>query len=275
MTVSRWEKERSQFLLGRTRPGSSGRRRAETIGRRAKRIGRTGAGLSEAAAREDVTPSLFRRMLKTDQGAKEQGARIFLVPILFLTVGLFIGPAIAVAAAVYGALWHRSPQIGRLWAWPWLTASGVLLTAWAIVFAMPGSNVWAEGMTLHVYLPWGVSMWLGSQIALGLMFTGVQIRWCGWAVVHAGAAPKPTQDSDGNFLETPEDQKVALDALAGIEKVDEAPAPAKTTSRLPAMVIRQPPEPVPAMYDLDEDGLDDDFDITFKDNDNSNEGATS
>lgn len=275
MAVSRWEKERAQFLLRQTRPGTSGRRRAEIIGRRAKHIGRAGAGLAEAATREDVTPSLLRRMLKTDQGAKEQGARLVIVPMLFGAVGLIIGPAIAFAAALYGLLWYRSPRIGRLWAWPWLTAGGVLLTAWVIVFAMPGSNVWTEGMTLHVYLPWGVSMWLGSQIALGLMFTGVQIRWCGWAVVHAGAAPKPVTDSDGNFLETPEDQKVALDALAGIEKADEAPAPAKTTSRLPAMVIRQPPEPVPAMYDLDEDGLDDDFDITFKDNDNSNEGATS
>ena len=275
MAASRWEKERAQFLLLQTRPGTSGRRRAEIIGRRAKHIGRAGAGLAEGSAREDVTPTLFGRMLKTDQGAKEQVARILLVPILFLIVGLFIGPAIAVAAALYGLLWHRSPRIGRLWAWPWLAAGGVLLTVWVILFAMPGSNVWTEGMTLHVYLPWAVGMWLSSQIALGLLLTGLQIRWCGWKVVHAGAAPKPVTDSEGNFLETPDDQKVALDALAGIEKAEEAPAPAKTTSRLPAMVIRQPPEPVPAMYDLDEDGLDDDFDITFTDNDNSNEGATS
>ena len=270
MAVSRWEKERSQFLLGRTRPGSSGRRRAETIGRRAKRIGRTGAGLSEAAAREDVTPCLFRRMLKTDQGAKEQSARLVMVPMLFGAVGLIVGPAIAVAAALYGLLWYRSPRIGRLWAWPWLATGGVLLTAWAVAFAMPGSNVWAEGMTLHVYLPWGVSMWLAGQLALGLLLTGLQIRACGWKVVHAGAAPKPMTDSEGNFLKTPGHQKVALEPLAGAEAVEAAPAPAKTSRRLPAMVI-VPPEPQP--FD-DEDGLDDDFDITFTDNDN-NEGEES
>lgn len=268
LAQSRWEKERAAFLLGRTKPGTSGRRRAEAIGRRAKRLGRTSAGLAEGSAREDITPSLFRRMLKTDQGAKEQGARIFMVPILFGIVGLIIGPAIAVAAGLYGLLWYRAPTLGRLWSWPWLAAGGLVLTVWVVLVAMPGSNVWSEGMTIHVYLPWGIGMWLGGQLGLGLLFTGIQIRWCGWAVVHAGAAPKPTQDSDGNFLATPDDEKVDLDSLAGADQGEAKPAPAKTSRRLPAMVM-VPPDLDPP----DDEVVDIDDDTEDTDNSNDSEGV--
>lgn len=226
MAVSRWEKERAAYLLGRTHPGTSGRRRAEIIGRRARRIGRAGAGLAETSMREDVTPPLFRRMLVTNEGPQEKIGRIILVPGLFGIVGLVIGPAIAVAAALYALMWLRSPRIGRLWSWPWFVAGSLVAIGGGLVLSVyasdPGLSVEPYPPSIHVYLPVLIPTWLWSQISLGLIFAGLQIRWSGWAAVQPGAVSKATKDKNGEFAKTPESKKIRLDPLAGASVNTEA-----------------------------------------------------
>ncbi|GAB3563305.1 hypothetical protein [Spelaeicoccus albus] len=242
MSASRWEKERAALVLSRSRPGTSGRRRAEVIGRRARRLGRSGTGVAATSLREDITPPLIRRMLSTDEGTKEQLSRVILVPVAFLIVGLAIGPAMLFAAAAYGLMWALAPRIGRLWAWPWFVAGVLSAVAgvWAQVVIAAGPGAWVEPWppSLHIYLPVFAPTWLWGQVTLGLFFTALHIRRCGWQAVKQGAAPKPEKDKNGEFLTTPEHKKVKLDPLAGVTSSSaskpepEQPAPKKVS--LPA-----------------------------------------
>lgn len=178
--------------------------------------------------REDVTPTLFRRMLVTNEGSQEKIARIVLVPLLFGGVGLTIGPAIAVAAALYALMWIRSPRIGNLWSWPWFVAGSLVAIGGGLGLSAytsaPGLWIQPYPPSIHVYPPVLVPTWLWSQISLGLLFTGVQIRWSGWAAVRPDAVAKPEKDSNGKFAKTPEKRKVRLDPLAGAP-VNTEPAP--------------------------------------------------
>jgi hypothetical protein len=260
MTVSRWEKERAAYLLGRTRPGSSGRRRAEIIGRRARRLGRTSAGLAETSMREDVTPTLFRRMLATSDGPQEKAARLFLVPMFFGIVGLLIGPALLVTAGLYGCLWYISPRIGRLWVWPWLTAGGVLAIGGGVILSLlsAGPGVWVEPWppTLHIYPPVAVSTWLWTQITLGLLLTGLQVWQSGWAAVRPGAVPTPEKGKDGEFLKTPESKKTRLDPLAGVAVPGDAEKPGTSTRvKLAAFTLDDEPQSAPDRESAEEQPL--------------------
>lgn len=218
--VTRWEKERAAWVLGRSRAGTSARRRAEMLGRRARRLGRSGTGVAETSLREEITPPLFRRLLSTDQGTGEQIARFFGLLLGLAVIGLTVGPALALAAAIYGVLWQNAPRIGRLWYWPWLVAGGAsaLVGVAVIALAGKGTGVWlASGsMSVHVYIPMAIPFWVWTQLTLALLFAGGHIWRTGWLAVPVGAKPKPIKDKNGDFIKTPDSKKVKLDPLSGV-----------------------------------------------------------
>lgn len=218
-SVTHWEKQRSAWLMARTRPDTSGRRRAEMLSRRARRLSRGGSGVAETSLQEDVTPALFRRMLTSNDGAGEQLARLVFVPALFVLLGVLLGPAMAIATGLYYLSWWKAPKIGRLWVWPWLAAGTLSIVVGGFIRSIidPAPAAWlvAWPPTLHVYLPVLVPTWLWVQFSLGLLLTGWFIRAHGWAAVPKGSAPKPEKDKDGEWIQTPEDAKVRLDPHAG------------------------------------------------------------
>lgn len=275
MTTSRWEKERAGYLVGHTRPGSSGRRRAELIGRRARRMGRGGTGVAETTLREDVTEPLFMRMLKTDEGSKEQLSRLVMVPALFVIVGLLIGPAMLIAAVAYGLMWYWSPRIGRLWDWPWYLAAAVVAFGGALLVDLSWPfelESWPIGVRIYVWSFLQASIWV--QLTLGLILTGEQIRWSGWKAVKPGSAPKREKDKHGQFIKTPDHKKVRLDPLAGVEvpqrpSDEAAPNPHKKVklADFTAESMAATPEATPGEPEPDEDEPvfanedDDEFDL--------------
>ncbi len=230
--------------------------------------------MAESSLHEDITPSLFRRMLATDDGAAEQLFRLAGVPVLFGVAGLAIGPAAAIAAGLYFLLWQRSPTMGRLLDWPWIVAGSCALVAGiaAQMVLKPGPGAWFEPWppALHVYLPVFVPTWLWIQLTLGLFLTGWLVWANGWAAAPKGAAPKPERDKHGEFIKTPDRDKVRLDPYDG-----EAPA-ARTNGERPkalpkltftALATDEPDDVEPTFDDelpvfADEDaGLDDDQSI--------------
>lgn len=247
--VTRWEKERAAWVLGRSRAGTSARRRAEMLNRRARRLGRSATGVAETSLREEITPPLLRRLLSTDQGTGEQIARFLGLLLGLAIVGLTVGPALALAAAIYGVLWQNAPRIGRLWYWPWLVAGGALALVGVAVIALTdsGTGVWLESgsMWIHVYLPVFVPFWVWTQLTLALIFAGAHIWRTGWLAVPRGAKPKPVKDKDGNFIKTPDGKKVKLDPLSGVG-VNVVPAPAETAPPLKKFAIAAQTTTLPA-----------------------------
>ncbi|WP_353113252.1 hypothetical protein [Microbacterium sp.] len=248
MIAQRWEKERGVWVLHRSRPGTSARRRAELLKQRASRISRAGVtGVAESARHEDITPSLFRRMLATNDGAKEQMARLIWVPLIFLMIGLAVGPAMLLAAAIYAGLWWHSPKIGRLWDWPWYIAGGVVAT----VLFLVGTFMEAT--------PTFTQIWGWIQLPLGLLFVGLHIQRCGWAAVRplAGAGKTgPKKNADGSFKRIADEDVVQLTPFTddSSEKYRDAPAApiAPVVPSIPLGVLAPEPDTDPDEPD-DED----------------------
>jgi hypothetical protein len=158
-------------------------------------------------------------MLATDDGAGEQLLRLVGVPALFGLVVLAAGPALAIAAGLYGLQWKKAPKSGRLFDWPWFIAGGLGFTIGVLVASLvnTGPGVWFVPWppALHVYLPALIPTWVWAQSVLGLALTGWLVRANGWAAVPKGAVPKPDRDRNGEFIRTPARNKVRLDPLAG------------------------------------------------------------
>lgn len=222
--VTRWEKERAAWLMGRSRPGSSARRRAELLGRRARRLSRGGSGVAQTSLHEDVTPSLFRRSLSTNDGAGEQLLRMIGVPILFGLALLVVGPAIAIGAGLYHLRWREAPKVGRLQDWPWIVAGALSLVmgiaAQVYIDVGPGAWLVLWPLALHVYLPILLPTWVWAQLTLGLFVAGWYVHSNGWAAVPKSAAPKAEKDKNGEFIKTAEKDKIRLGSLDGEGKVE-------------------------------------------------------
>lgn len=240
MKVSRWEKERAAWLLARSKPGTVRRRRAELLSRQARHLGRGHTSAGESALHDDATERLFVRLMKTDEGSVDKLARLVLVPAGYAAMWLLVGAAVAVAAAIYRALWAAAPKIGRLWAWPWAVAGVVLgISVWCFLdHTIPvNASVWPRYMVLYVDGAQLWTSWMWIQLTLGLLFTSLYVRAAGWAAVPKHAALKPKTDRDGEFVKTPDRQKVRLDPLAGVEATkqpadhSEAPSPAIATTQ--------------------------------------------
>lgn len=240
MAATRWERERSAWLMERSRPGTMRRRRAEMLGLQARKATRGSAGIDQMSMREDITPPLWRRLLVTEDGVGERLTRLIGVPVLYGTVGLVVGPAMLVAAGIYKVLWSHAPKIGRLWAWPWLVAGVLLWVIQGLSFSFWGP------MAMVTVVPWplGLDMnvaevfasWLLWQTSLGLVFTGAHILRSGWMAVKPGAVPKPDKDKNGQFRVTPDYEKVKLDPYGEHEAEraqDNSPAKISLSADIP------------------------------------------
>ncbi|MGO1971608.1 MAG: hypothetical protein ACTH2Q_01490 [Propionibacteriaceae bacterium] len=238
MKVSRWERERAAWLLNRSKQTSVRRRRSKLLSRQANRLTRGGSGVGESDFHSDVPDRLFTRLMTSDDGAADRVARMIIVPAVYGAVWLAVGGAIAVAAAIYRALWSLAPRIGRLWDWPWYVAAaaagvggGLLLDHGSPVEV----SVWPRYLVLHV--DWGQfwGTWLWVQFSLGLLLAGIYIHESGWAAVPRRAVRKPETDKHGRYIETPDKKKIRLDPLAGADEHFEAiePVPAITGGEKP------------------------------------------
>ncbi|GAA4525579.1 hypothetical protein GCM10023160_18680 [Brachybacterium paraconglomeratum] len=238
--VSRWEKERAAWLMGRSQPGRSSRRRAELLGRRARRLSRGGTGISETSLHEDVTPPLFRRWLTTSDGAGEQLARLIFVPLLFAIAWLVAWPAVAIGAGLYYLRWKKAPTIGRLLDWPWFVAGVAVGIAGAALWHLSGvgPGLWFVPwpVAVHVYLPVFVPTYLCVQTTAGLLLTGWLVHANGWAAVPKGAAPKPEKDKNGEYLKVAEKDKVRLASRVGTTDKKDSPAPGEKPDAAPKKI---------------------------------------
>jgi len=274
VNAQRWEKERSAWLLARSRPGTSRRRRSELLQRRAARAARLArTGIADSSRHEDITPPLFRRMLATDEGSGERLLRFIAVPLLFALVWFALWPAALLAAGVYFLLWRSAPRLGSLWAWPWFAAGLFLLGGGFAVQEMsglgPGAWFVAWPPALHVHLPVLVPSWLWAQASVALVLVGMQIRESGWAAVKPGsgvgkAAAK--KNADGSFAKVEDEDLVVLAPFTGHRSGPEDESDPGEASGFQSAATEREDPPIPPEISDDEPVFEneDDF-IIFED----------
>lgn len=279
MNAQRWEKERSAWLLARSRPGTSRRRRSELLQRRSARAARLArTGVADSSRHEDITPPLFRRMLATDEGSGERLLRFIAVPLLFALAWLALWPAALLAAGVYFLLWRSAPRIGRLWAWPWFAAGLLLLGGGAAVRELsglgPGAWFVAWPPALHVHLPVLVPTCLWAQAGLGLLLAGMLVRESGWAAVKPGSGRGKTaakKNADGSFAKVADEDLVVLAPFAGRRnEPEDAPGRGEGSVVPEAAPEREDPPIPPEPFEDEPVFEDEDGFIVFED-----EGGTS
>lgn len=230
--VSRWERERSAWLLAHSRPGTTRRRRGELLARQARRLSRSGTSAGESALHDDATERRFRRLMKTEEGSVDRLARAILVPLGYALAWLIAGGAIIIAAAFYRGLWTLSPRVGRLWMWPWLVAGVAVGTvSWLVLDHGPvvDYSVWPRYLVIDIDWPRLATSWLWIQGSIALVLTGVRIWSEGWAAVPVHARVQSATNKDGTFKATPKRQKVRLDPFVSAELDEPAITPDLTT----------------------------------------------
>ena len=181
-----WASERAAWLLAHSRPGTSRRRRAELLGQRARRDHRAATGVADSGMHEDVTPTLFRRMTTTDDGAGEKLARAVGVPLLFAGVLALTGPGILGTRILYTRAVTQSPERGPLSPMRWYLAGAGLavlgaLLCWWIQPVVVTYHLWLGPLVIHWLPVLLVGLWLQGSIAL--LGTGVWFTENGWAGV--------------------------------------------------------------------------------------------
>lgn len=266
-TTYLWERERSAYLLAHSRPGTSRRRRAEFLARKARRGQRAGTGVAGSALHDEVTPSLWRRLTSKDDDQESLARGLFVG--LGACVGLaLVGPAVLLGWGAYKALERFvAPKVGRLPAWPGGAITAVVLLALIPLGVLPvgvGVNVLPHLPIVQVI--YSKFDWFAWQIVLTPAVTSYLVWAWGWAGVPKNAVGKPEKNADGSFRVTPDEEKVNLATIepeAQPEAVDAEQKPVKRVVR--RVRLAQPQEPAD-MADLDPDELppppalpDDDF----------------
>ncbi|MFM9378589.1 hypothetical protein [Gordonia sp. VNK21] len=268
-TTYLWERERSAHLLAHSRPGTSRRRRAEVLARKARRGQRAGTGVAGSALHDEVTPSLWRRLTSKDDDTESLARGLFVG--LGACAGLvLVGPAVLLGWGVYKALEHfAAPRVGRLPAWPGVAITAVLLVLIPLGVLPVGAQVHLLPHLPIVQVVYSKLDWLVWQIVLFPAVTAYLIWAWGWAGVPKNAVSKPEKNADGSFRVTPDEEKVALSIAekdAQVEAVDAEQKPqVKRVVRRVRLAQPQEQEPVD-MGELDPDELppppdlpDDDF----------------
>jgi len=263
-TTYLWERERSAYLLAHSRPGTSRRRRAEVLARKARRGQRAGTGVAGSALHDEVTPSLWRRLTSKDDDTESLARGLFVG--LGACVGLaLVGPAVLLGWSVYKALERfAAPRIGRLPMWPGAAITAGLLLVLIPLGVLPvGAEV---GLLPHlpiIQIVYSKLDWLAWQVVLFPAVTAYLIWAWGWAGVPKNAVGKPEKNKDGSFRVTPDEEKVALSVAEPEAQPEAVEAEKKPVKR---MRLAQPQEQAPVdMDELDPDELpppalpDDDF----------------
>ncbi|UZF54056.1 hypothetical protein LH935_14920 [Gordonia polyisoprenivorans] len=218
---SRWERERSAWLMAHSRPGGTLRRRADVLARDARRSARAGAGVSAAALQDEVTPPLLRRLTVP----KDHGRRWPALLIVVVT-GVALAPAIVLGQAIYRALDRVSPRIGRLWWWPWLLIAVLAIGARWTLTDWP---VLGYGLHFDRHFPvtllstGGLWAWLCWQLSVAPLVVALEIRSWGWMGVPSKAVAPPDRNKDGSFRRIKDKHRRKLDPLAGIDDADYRP----------------------------------------------------
>lgn len=232
MGATRWEAERAAAVMARSRAGTSARRRAEILARRARQAGREGTGVAGTAVHQEVTPPIWRRAMAHDDGA-EAGARLFFLAIGGAVVLWIFWPGILLGAGLYGAFYMAAPRIGRTAWWPpavgavvtlaigWV--SGFMARPWEMVLTpMPTWPI----LTVGVPLPDVPGAWLLSKalwaLVIGSVIFAFELRAWGWDA--AGEVAPPEKTRDGSWRQVTEAEKARLDPLAGVETPAESGA---------------------------------------------------
>ncbi|PFG20714.1 hypothetical protein [Serinibacter salmoneus] len=268
MPRGRWEGERAAWLLAHSRPGTTRRRRAELLSRRARRLARGGAGVGESSLHDDATPTLHRRLMTSDEGPGDRLARAVLVPAGYALVGLLLGGALATAALLYRALWAMAPRVGRLWAWPWIVLGAAGLTAAVMLLdreALIAFDVWPRYMIIDPDFGRIAVVYAADQVSIGLLMLGYYIWAAGWRGVPAGAVRRPETKRDGTFRQTPDRQKVRLDPGAPVTDAVAPTAAAAPVALAVAMATAEPDpddDPPAAFVDASADPFGDDDPFT-------------
>ena len=265
-TTYLWERERSAYLLAHSRPGTSRRRRAEVLARKARRGQRAGTGVAGSALHDEVTPALWRRLVSKDDDTESLARGLFVG--LGACAGLvLVGPAVLIGWCAYKALERlAAPRIGRLPVWP-----GVAITV-ALLLVLVPLGVLPVGAQVHLlpHLPivqvvYSKLDWLTWQIVLAPAVTSYLVWAWGWAGVPKGAVKPAEKNADGSFRVTPDEEKVNL-ATIEPEAVDAEQKP-QVRRVVRRVRLAQPQEQAPVdMADLNPDELppppalpDDDF----------------
>lgn len=238
MTQSRWERARADWLLTRSKEGWPRRRRAMVLSLRANRITRGESGVADSSFHDDVPDRLFVRLCKSSEGEIDRLARVLVVTALYATVWLTGGPAIAIAALIYRCLWFAAPWVGRLLTWPWSVSAAAVGLAGALLLDHGNPfdvSVWPRYFIVHLDETLLLSNWIWLELTLALALTALFIRESGWAAVAKTAARKTETDKHGHYIETPDQDKVRLDPLGGVE-FEDAETAVQDTSTIAAVV---------------------------------------
>lgn len=215
MSAAPWYRERAAHLMGKSRAGTSARRRAEILAREARRAQRAGVGVGEAVAQDELTPTLWRRVM-----AKDLHWGLKAVFILAAATVLAVGGAGALLGRwIYEAVvkWV-SPRLGRLIWWPWAVAAAAMLIARWVLTEWP-----KVGLGVGRYIPGsftgGWAAWAQWQLVVALATVAFMIWAWGWAAVPKGAIAPPEKNKDGSFYVPKTKHKLAPDEDEPVEPV--------------------------------------------------------
>ncbi|GAA4658884.1 hypothetical protein [Gordonia humi] len=207
--TSRWERERSAWVLAHSRAGTSARRRAELLARADRRGQRDQHGLAAAVAQDETTAPLWRRVAL---GEGRSPIKAITYAGACLVGGIVGGVGAGIGYGAYRGLWQTSPKIGRLWTWPWAAAAGIgAVSLLALDVPLGVSVQFTRRFPLDLVQigPWW--SWAGWQLVIALATVAWLIRAWGWAGVPKNAAVRDPRKKDGSFKATPDHAKVALD----------------------------------------------------------------
>lgn len=213
-TENRWERERAAWATSHSRAGTSARRRAEHLGRAARRGRHAGAGAGADPLQDDLTPPLWRRALT---GEDISFGKQLVVVFAGAFGAVIVGAGLLLGQGTYRALLWASPRIGRLWWTPWAAVAAALwalrwlLTDWPILGFWLGTGRYFPGSFIGFGGWWG---WIDFQLIVAAATTAYLIRAWGWPGVPSKAVAPPVKNKDGSFYVTPDKDKARLDPLA-------------------------------------------------------------
>ncbi len=188
-------------------------RRSELLDYRALGSRRAGVGAGESSITHEITPRWIKRFL-ADDDFTEQLARFVSLVVVGPIVAVLVGPGLGIGAVLYRGLERLSPRIGRLWVWPWIVLS-------ALVLLITGGIGWLTGPRLGL-IPWFPMVWttlplydfIVSWVCWQLVIAFAAIAWWiyawGWRAVPRDAVKAPKQLPDGTWRETPESERIDI-----------------------------------------------------------------
>lgn len=216
--ADRFEKERAAWVLARAgrRPGA--RRRGELLALRARRDERDMVGAGDSALTDVATPGLFRRSVMREEGPANIIGWFVLTVSWMFWVGVFAGPAIALAHLAYGLWWTLVPRVGRLRRMPLLVAA--VVTA-GLSVALWGPLV-GDGWRTRV-----LAGYLMVQVVAGLALAAWLVHARGWAAVRGiegrkTGAVQAVEVVVPSAIEVPV-QQVAVPVAPAEQAVDQVP----------------------------------------------------